>query len=75
MITTHSSFVTTDSYWDCECPDNYIKDRNQDECEICNSKKEDQPESRVNEVLDAGFGLTREDVNFLADKEILMWLL
>ena len=42
---------TTEKYWDCECKDNFIHPKAQIQCNICGATAEEQPDSRVNEVL------------------------
>ena len=41
---------TTEDYWDCECPNNYIHPRSDEYCSRCDAREEDQPDSRVSEV-------------------------
>ena len=43
---------TTSKYWDCECPREYIKPAKQDYCSECCTYRDEQPDSRVNEVKD-----------------------
>lgn len=38
-------------FWDCECEENFIHYKTITRCGSCCAKKEDQPSSRVNEVL------------------------
>lgn len=57
-----NSVLTTEKYWDCECEKNYIHPKTQnrchiDRCHICGAIAEEQPDSRVNEVLKQGFPL------------------
>ena len=53
--------VLTSQYWDCECEAEYIRFRcSQEECPICGAVREEQPDSRVNEVLAAGLSLMDE---------------
>ena len=43
---------TVDTYWDCECDKNYIhKKTDITKCNRCNTIEEDQPDSRIGEVL------------------------
>ena len=43
--------TTTDDYWDCECEYNYIHKKSDTlHCPKCNSREDEQPDSRVNEV-------------------------
>lgn len=42
---------TSPDFWDCECENNYIHPKEQPKCEICGAIREDQPDSRINEIL------------------------
>ena len=43
---------TVDTYWDCECDENYIhKKTDTIKCNQCGTVEEDQPDSRIREVL------------------------
>ena len=43
--------LTDDRYWDCECKEDFIHNKEQmKECLKCGAKEEDQPDSRVSEV-------------------------
>ena len=42
---------TTNAYWDCECEDNYIKPKRETSCVQCHAIVDEQPDSRVIEVL------------------------
>ena len=48
---------TTEKYWDCECKDNFIHPKTQNQCTICGATAEEQPDSRVDEVLMQGLSL------------------
>jgi len=48
---------TTEEYWDCEYKDNYIHHKSQTLCHECNSTSDEQPDSRVDEVLLHGLPL------------------
>ena len=39
------------NFWDCECDKNFIHSKNQDTCPECGAVQEEQPDSRVDEVL------------------------
>ena len=39
-------------YWDCECIEQYIHPKADYACLRCQSKRDDQPDSRANEVID-----------------------
>lgn len=44
--------LTDPDYWDCECKDNYIHKKSDIlYCSICGTYEEDQPDSRVNEIV------------------------
>ena len=42
--------ITTDLYWDCECLTDYINPQQLSDCKVCGAERDDQPQSRVNEV-------------------------
>ena len=42
---------TTPKYWDCECKDMYIRSATQSACGACGAVREEQPDSRVEEVV------------------------
>ncbi len=44
------SVRTTSMYWDCECKENYIHQKNVAICEKCEADQDNQPDSRVSEV-------------------------
>ena len=48
---------TTEKYWDCECKNDYIHPRTMTVCPVCGAVAEDQPDSRINEVLLRGLPL------------------
>lgn len=45
-IETHPDF------WDCECETNYIHLKNNTTCAKCNVYKDDQPDSRIDEITE-----------------------
>ena len=47
----------TEEYWDCECFRNYIHSKTEEQCEVCGASKEDQPLSRIREVIAQGLVL------------------
>ena len=55
--TKANEIETTEKYWDCECENNFIHPREQIQCNICGATAEEQPDSRVSEVLMFGFPL------------------
>jgi hypothetical protein len=44
----------TEEFWDCECATDYIHPKTASKCSKCGAVREDQPDSRVNEVEVAG---------------------
>ena len=50
-------FITTSLYWDCDCREGYIKPSDIQMCEECGSFREDQPDSRINELRQDGIHL------------------
>ena len=43
--------VLTSLFWDCECKENFIHPKLQQNCPICGAIRNEQPDSRANEVL------------------------
>jgi len=64
--------VTTNLYWDCECKDDYIKPAHQSSCNTCGAVKDDQPDSRINEVEAHGLSLGRYSFE-LAPGDFMDW--
>jgi len=50
----------TEEYWDCECETNYIHYKTKTWCPICKKQQEEQPPSRLNEVVEQGFMPAKE---------------
>ncbi len=46
-VTNHPDF------WDCECEKNYIRPKKVNQCLMCGAIRENQPDSRANEVYKA----------------------
>ena len=44
-------FFTTFLFWDCECEEDYIHPLWDEVCPACGSRREDAPDSRINEVI------------------------
>ena len=57
----------TDEYWDCECEKEYIHLRSQETCPICKAEQEEQPSSRVIEVLKYGFVMRGDKTEISSD--------
>ena len=65
------TFYTTSLFWDCECEDDYIRPAFRNECPLCGSSREDQPDARVDEILNHSINLPYDlvqVVEMLADK-------
>lgn len=60
--------LTTVNYWDCECNKNFIHPKSKKMCYECGAHAEEQPDSRVSEVLIAGF-LLEEGSNSASSSE------
>ena len=45
------TFYTTSLFWDCECDGDYIFPIYLSACGLCGSRRDDQPNARVEEVL------------------------
>lgn len=43
--------ILTTEYWDCECEGNYIHHKSTKHCDSCHSFQKDQPNSRLDEVI------------------------
>lgn len=50
-------FYTSSLFWDCKCEEYYIHPVYQDQCLACKARQEDQPNARVDEILDHTWGL------------------
>lgn len=65
------AFYTTALFWDCECEEDFIHPVTQEECFLYKTRREDQPNARVDEVLNhssrLSFDLTQV-VEVLAEK-------
>lgn len=46
-----SNIKTTPFYWDCECKEDYIHPATEDVCDRCFAEQDNQPESRVDEIV------------------------
>lgn len=46
--------ATTPKYWDCECLKDYIHPRSKPMCPVCCAYRDEQPDSRINEVKEKG---------------------
>ena len=47
-----ADITLTDQFWDCECKDNYIHEQDVEECSKCEAHRDEQPQSRFEEVVD-----------------------
>ena len=75
MIESMDDIELTDEYWDCECEKDYIHLRLQDSCPVCKAESEDQPASRVPEVIKYGFVMFGEETTETKAKRLaLAWM-
>ena len=44
--------ILTPLFWDCECEDTYIHSKEVTQCDRCDAHVDEQPESRLSEVLE-----------------------
>jgi len=44
--------ILNPNYWDCECESDYIHPNTDKKCNRCGALREEQPESRKDEVID-----------------------
>ena len=49
-MNTANQIHTNPNYWDCECVTDYVHLKSEDNCPVCGSYAEDQPDSRSDEV-------------------------
>jgi hypothetical protein len=45
-----SGIILNLEYWDCECEENFIHLINEKVCSVCNTRQENQPNSRESEI-------------------------
>lgn len=55
-LKTDERIITTEFFWDCECKEDYIHAKTpggslDDHCDECGANSEEQPDSRLNEVI------------------------
>lgn len=74
MIENIGDIELTDEYWDCECEKDYIHLHSEESCPVCKALQEDQPNSRVSEVLKNGFVITEQGSETTAKKLALEWI-
>ncbi len=75
MIESMDDITLTDEYWDCECEKDFIHLRLQESCPVCKAESEDQPDSRVQEVIKNGFVMFGEEtVETKARRLALAWM-
>ena len=66
MTMPTETIVLAADFWDCECTERYIHRESVDYCPSCNTPRDDQPNSRVNEVVDQ-LGINAAQVRVLED--------
>lgn len=47
----HGDIITSPDFWDCGCQRDYIHPRKERKCKVCGARRDEQPESRLGEVL------------------------
>jgi hypothetical protein len=60
-------FYTCGLFWDCECEDAFIHLFTEDSCLACEARREEQPPSRVNEILQHAQDLPMKWVQLVQD--------
>jgi hypothetical protein len=45
------TFYTTPLFWDCNCEEEYIHPATDEACPACNTRREDAPDARVEEIF------------------------
>jgi Zn finger protein HypA/HybF involved in hydrogenase expression len=50
VISNKPSIQTNPNFWDCECKENYIKQKRQVYCGGCNTARAGQPDTRQIEI-------------------------
>lgn len=75
MIESMDDIELTDEYWDCECEKGFIHRRSQESCPVCKAEQEDQPDSRVSEVLKYGLLLSDKKTKRQSQKNGLYLIL
>jgi len=50
-----SVVITNENFWDCECEHNFIHPKSEASCNKCGAVREEQPDSRENELQQMGF--------------------
>ena len=51
LIQGHSGHYTTPLFWDCRCEEDYIHPASHESCTACNTRREEAPDARVDEVF------------------------
>lgn len=62
-------FITTNLYWDCECPANYIHPAAMNMCEDCGAFRDESPDSSLTELKDMSFHIDLEDLAVVASMD------
>lgn len=50
-VSTDSGMELLDDFWDCECDSGYIHHRDETVCLRCLAERDEQPNTRLNELL------------------------
>ena len=72
----HGGIPATDpNYWDCECKENYIHHKSaRKECPKCGTYHEDQPDSRVSEIVE-GIDIGTDAINIEPSRKAIAQIL
>jgi len=50
VLALEIGIITTPDFWDCECEEDFIHSSADEACPTCGARRDEQPDSRVNEV-------------------------
>ena len=62
-------FITTNLYWDCNCPVDFHRPADMPMCENCKAFQDESPDSRINELRAGGIHLDLHDPEALGTLE------
>jgi hypothetical protein len=50
-INRYGEVLIVNEFWDCNCDNDYIHRKSEVECPVCNATPDEQPDSRLPEIL------------------------
>ena len=63
-------FITTNLYWECNCPGGgFHRSAQMETCRDCEARRDDEPDSRINELRQAGIHLDLDAQDVVATLE------